>query len=176
MIRSLKESLEAGRDLSSAMRQHPEAFSPFYVAMVRVGEATGRLDEIFLQMFNHMEFERETRSRIKEALRYPSFVLIAMVVAVAIINVRDLNRFDEGTEITLEHLQAIVGSVHGEEVQPVGRDGQRGDVWRLPVDERALRGRDRRGEDHAYDEGSRRERSHHRLVSFRSWGFEVGIG
>jgi MSHA biogenesis protein MshG len=69
------------------MRQHPEAFSPFYVAMVRVGEATGRLDEIFLQMFNHMEFERETRSRIKEALRYPSFVLIAMVVAVAIINV-----------------------------------------------------------------------------------------
>ena len=87
VIRSLKESLEAGRDLSSAMRQHPEAFSPFYIAMVRVGEATGRLDEIFLQMFNHMEFERETRSRIKEALRYPSFVLIAMVVAVAIINV-----------------------------------------------------------------------------------------
>lgn len=87
VIRSLKESLEAGRDLSSAMRQHPEAFSPFYVAMVRVGEATGKLDEIFLQMFNHMEFERETRSRIKEALRYPSFVLIAMVVAVAIINV-----------------------------------------------------------------------------------------
>ena len=87
VIQSLKESLEAGRDLSSAMRQHPEAFSPFYVAMVRVGEATGRLDEIFLQMFSHMEFERETRARIKEALRYPSFVLIAMVVAVAIINV-----------------------------------------------------------------------------------------
>lgn len=87
VIQSLKESLEAGRDLSSAMRQHPEAFSPFYVAMVRVGEATGRLDEIFLQMFNHLEFERETRARIKEALRYPSFVLIAMVVAVAIINV-----------------------------------------------------------------------------------------
>ncbi|MGV8992245.1 MAG: type II secretion system F family protein [Thiobacillus sp.] len=87
VIRSLKESLEAGRDLSTAMRQHPTAFSPFYIAMVRVGEATGRLDEIFLQMFNHLEFERETRSRIKEALRYPSFVLIAMVVAVAIINV-----------------------------------------------------------------------------------------
>ncbi|NDP49072.1 MAG: type II secretion system F family protein [Sulfuriferula multivorans] len=87
VIRSLKESLEAGRDLSTAMRQHPKAFSPFYVAMVRVGEATGRLDEIFLQMFNHLEFERETRARIKEALRYPSFVLIAMVVAVAIINV-----------------------------------------------------------------------------------------
>ena len=87
VIQSLKESLEAGRDLSTAMRKHPNVFSPFYVAMVRVGEATGRLDEIFLQMFNYLEFERETRSRTKEALRYPTFVLIAMVVAVAIINV-----------------------------------------------------------------------------------------
>ncbi|MDO9467259.1 MAG: type II secretion system F family protein [Thiobacillus sp.] len=87
VITSLKESLEAGRDLSTAMRQHPRVFSPFYVAMVRVGEATGRLDEIFLRMFEHLEFERETRARIKEALRYPSFVLIAMVVAVTVINV-----------------------------------------------------------------------------------------
>jgi MSHA biogenesis protein MshG len=62
-------------------------FSPFYIAMVRVGEATGRLDEIFLRMFEHLEFERETRARIKEALRYPTFVLIAMVVAVAVINI-----------------------------------------------------------------------------------------
>ncbi len=87
VITSLKESLEAGRDLSTAMRQHPAVFSSFYIAMVRVGEATGRLDEIFLRMFEHLEFERETRARIKEALRYPSFVLIAMVVAVAVINV-----------------------------------------------------------------------------------------
>ena len=87
VIRSLKESLESGRDLSSAMRLHPNAFSPFYVAMVRVGEATGRLDEIFLQMFDYLEFERETRSRIKEALRYPTFVMIVMVAAIAVINV-----------------------------------------------------------------------------------------
>lgn len=87
VITSLKESLEAGRDLSTAMRQHPDVFTPFYVAMVRVGEATGRLDEIFLRMFEHLEFERETRARIKEALRYPTFVIIAMAVAVAVINV-----------------------------------------------------------------------------------------
>jgi len=87
VIASLKESLESGRDLSTAMRQHPAVFSPFYVAMVRVGEATGRLDAVFLRMFEHLEFERETRSRIKEALRYPSFVLIAMAVAIAIINI-----------------------------------------------------------------------------------------
>ena len=87
VIASLKGALEAGRDLSTAMRQHPEVFSPFYVAMVRVGEATGRLDDVLLRLFDYLESERETRARLKEALRYPSFVAIAMVVAVAVINV-----------------------------------------------------------------------------------------
>jgi len=87
VVQSLKETLESGRDLSTAMRQHPTVFSPFYIAMVRVGEATGRLDEIFLRMFEYLEVERETRARIKEALRYPTFVLVSMVAAVMIINV-----------------------------------------------------------------------------------------
>ena len=87
VIGSLKESLEGGRDLSTSMRQHPEVFSPFYISMVRVGESTGRLDDIFLRLFEYLETERETRARIKEALRYPTFVAISMVIAVAVINV-----------------------------------------------------------------------------------------
>lgn len=87
VVASLKGSLEAGRDLSTSMRQHPEVFSPFYISMVRVGESTGRLDDIFLRLFDYLETERETRARLKEALRYPSFVAISMVVAVAVINV-----------------------------------------------------------------------------------------
>lgn len=87
VIEALKTALEAGRDLSAAMRQHPQVFSPFYVAMVRIGEATGRLEEILLRMFEYLEFERETRARIKEALRYPIFVVIAMAAAIAVINV-----------------------------------------------------------------------------------------
>ena len=87
VIAALKESLEAGRDLSTSMRQHPEVFSPFYISMVRVGESTGRLDDIFLRLFEYLETERETRARIKEALRYPSFVAVSMVIAVAVINV-----------------------------------------------------------------------------------------
>ncbi len=87
VVASLKESLEAGRDLSTAMRRHPDVFSPFYIAMVRVGESTGRLADVFLRLFEHLEFDRATRARIKEALRYPTFVMIAMAVAMAVINV-----------------------------------------------------------------------------------------
>lgn len=87
VLKDVRESLDSGRELSAAMRQHPMVFSSFYLNMVRVGETTGRLEEIFLRLFDHMEFEREMRERIRSALRYPIFVVAAMVIAMVIINI-----------------------------------------------------------------------------------------
>ena len=86
LIQDLRESLDSGRELSSAMRLHPKVFSPFYVSMVQVGEMTGMLDETFIRLFDYLEFERDMRERIKTAMRYPSFVIMAMAVAIIIIN------------------------------------------------------------------------------------------
>lgn len=86
VLRNVRESLDSGRELSAAMRLHPDVFSFFYLSMVRVGEMTGRLEEIFLRLFDHLEFDREMRQRIRSAMRYPMFVVIAMVVAIAVIN------------------------------------------------------------------------------------------
>jgi MSHA biogenesis protein MshG len=87
MLQELRDGLDAGRELSAAMRRQAEVFSPFYVSMVRVGELTGRLEEIFLQLFFHLDFERRTREQIKAALRYPSFVIVAIVAAIVVINI-----------------------------------------------------------------------------------------
>ena len=86
VIRDVRESLEAGRELSVSLARHPKVFSPFYISMVRVGEATGLLDEIFLRLFDHMEFERFMREQVKSALRYPMFVVLAMAVAIVVVN------------------------------------------------------------------------------------------
>jgi MSHA biogenesis protein MshG len=86
MVRELRESLDAGRELSISMARQPKIFSFFFVSMVRVGEMTGRLEEIFLSMFNHLEFEKFMREQVKAAIRYPSFVLATMAVAIVIIN------------------------------------------------------------------------------------------
>jgi len=86
MLQDLRESLDSGRELSSAMRRHPKVFSAFYVSMVQVGEMTGMLDETFIRLYDYLEFERDMRERIKTAMRYPSFVVIAMVIAIFIIN------------------------------------------------------------------------------------------
>ena len=86
VIQELRSSLESGRDLNSSMRRHPDVFSQFFVSMVRVGELSGSLEEIFLRLFNHLEFEKDMRERVQQALRYPSFVIIAMAVALVIVN------------------------------------------------------------------------------------------
>ncbi|CAH0290297.1 Type II secretion system protein F [Massilia sp. Bi118] len=94
VIRDLRESLDAGRELSNAMRRHPDVFTPFYLAMVRVGEMTGRLEEVFLRLFDHLEFDRDMRERVKTALRYPTFVMIAMVAAMIVVNVFVIPQFE----------------------------------------------------------------------------------
>ncbi|SDG54851.1 MULTISPECIES: type II secretion system F family protein [unclassified Duganella] len=87
VIKDLRESLDSGRELSAAMRRHPAVFSPFYLSMVRVGEMTGRLEEVFLRLFDHLEFDRDMRERVKTATRYPSFVVFAMIAAMVVVNI-----------------------------------------------------------------------------------------
>ncbi len=86
VIRDVRESLDTGRELSASLARQPETFSAFYLAMVRVGELTGRLEEVFLRLFQHMEFEREIRDKVKSALRYPSFVVAVMALAITVVN------------------------------------------------------------------------------------------
>ena len=86
VIKDLRVSLDSGRELSASMRRHPQVFSFFYVSLVRVGELTGQLEEVFLRLYSHLEFEKEIRESIRAAVRYPMFVVCAMAGAIVIIN------------------------------------------------------------------------------------------
>lgn len=87
VIADVRASLEEGRELSAAMARHPRVFSSFYVAMVRVGEVSGRLMEVFERLFAHLESERDVREQVKAALRYPMIVVSAAVVAMIVLNI-----------------------------------------------------------------------------------------
>jgi MSHA biogenesis protein MshG len=86
VIASLGESLDSGLELNSAMRRHPKIFSSLYVNLVQVGETTGSLQEVFLQLAVYLEREKDTRDQIKSATRYPMFVVTAIFIAMFIIN------------------------------------------------------------------------------------------
>ena len=87
VLRGIRNKLDTGNELYVSLSYYPEVFSPLYVNMVRVGEMTGTLDHVFLRLYHYLEFEGEMRQRVKSALRYPVFVVIAMAAAVVVINI-----------------------------------------------------------------------------------------
>ena len=87
VIDDLINSLDSGLELSTALKRHPKVFPNLYISMIQVGESTGTLEEALLQLAKYLELEKDTRDRVKSATRYPVFVVAAIVIAIAIINI-----------------------------------------------------------------------------------------
>ncbi len=96
MIKSLHdilEQLESGRSLSIAFARHPRVFSNLYISMIQVGEDTGRLEESFSLMGGYIDRNRRITQNIKTALRYPTTVIIAIAIAMTIVNLFVIPKF-----------------------------------------------------------------------------------
>lgn len=87
VLNDVAERLETGMSLSRSMHQHPKVFDSLFVSMINVGESSGKLDEVFRQIGFYLERDEDTRKNVKSALRYPSFVIAALVVALIVINI-----------------------------------------------------------------------------------------
>jgi MSHA biogenesis protein MshG len=86
VLKSLRAALDAGRDLSASLREHPKVFSQYYVSMVQVGEMTGGLTQIFPRLHDYLALDRKMQEQITSALRYPKFVIFAIVAAIAVVS------------------------------------------------------------------------------------------
>jgi len=93
VLEALAAELETGVQLSTAMLQHRDVFDNLYINMVKVGEDAGQLEAIFDQLSSYLEKDMDTKKRITSAMRYPSFVLIALVIALAVVNVMVIPAF-----------------------------------------------------------------------------------
>ena len=81
------DRMHNGYSLSASMGMHPRIFSQLYVSLIQVGENTGQLDRVFLQLSEYIEQELETNKQVKAAMRYPTFVLMALAVAMVVLNI-----------------------------------------------------------------------------------------
>lgn len=87
VLQAVAESLESGRSLGESLAAHPDVFSGLYVSIISVGEESGRLEDAFEQLSRHLETDKDTRDRIRAAMRYPAIVLVAISVAIAVLNI-----------------------------------------------------------------------------------------
>ena len=105
-ILEIVEKIEGGAPLSRTFGFYPEIFNSFYVNMVKSGEASGKLSDVFLYLADHLEKEYNFQSKIKGAMIYPAFVLavfVAVLIALVTFVLPQLSQFFEqsGTEMPL---------------------------------------------------------------------------
>jgi len=78
-LKNVVDDLQAGSTISGALAKHPEVFSSFYVNMVKAGEESGKLNETFMYLADHLDRTYEVTSKVKTALIYPAFVIFTFL-------------------------------------------------------------------------------------------------
>ena len=120
VLQAVREDLDRGIVLSGALARHSTVFDDYYVSMVRVGEGTGKLEEAFRSLYNQLEFDRQMKQKIKAALRYPTFVMIALAVALTIMTIFVIPAFAKtysGLRVELPLLTRILLGISNFSVQ-----------------------------------------------------------
>ncbi len=81
IIIDIIEKVSGGMVFSKALSEYPKVFNSLYVNMVKVGETTGRLDEILDHIRNFLHHDIAVKRKIKGAMRYPIIVISVLVLA-----------------------------------------------------------------------------------------------
>ncbi|OGZ95807.1 MAG: hypothetical protein A3I44_04960 [Candidatus Sungbacteria bacterium RIFCSPLOWO2_02_FULL_51_17] len=111
-ISEIMDDLSGGSSLSQAMMKHPNIFGAFYVNMIKAGEESGKLKEVFTFLADNLERTHELVSKVKNALIYPAFVLTAfvgvMVVMMVVVVPRLVGIFEEASVPIPFYTQIII--------------------------------------------------------------------
>ncbi len=87
------EDVRGGALLSDACAHHPEAFERLYLAAVRTGEKTGDLAKVLARYHEYLRHRVALRKKLNQAMAYPAFLLVALVVILAVLFVFVMPRF-----------------------------------------------------------------------------------
>lgn len=74
-LNQIVSDLQAGSSIAGALAKHPDVFSDFYVNMVKAGEESGKLNQVFTYLADYLDREYALTSKTKHALVYPAFVI-----------------------------------------------------------------------------------------------------
>jgi len=85
VIAQIKDAVNEGNSLTSALEEHPRLFSTIYINMVRAGEASGSLDVVLEQLAEFGEKQQAMKSRIKAAMMYPIFMAVIGTIVLFIL-------------------------------------------------------------------------------------------
>lgn len=85
-LEGIVDQLEKGQSLATAMAHYPDVFTPLMISLIQIGEQTGHLSEAFGHIYQYLTFESNSKKQIKAALRYPTFVIVTVFIAILSLN------------------------------------------------------------------------------------------
>lgn len=113
VLGKVADDIQGGSPISKALARHPKVFSAFYVNMVRSGEESGKLSEIFGYLADYLDRSYEVANKAQNALIYPAFVIGVFVVVMGLMLTLVIPKItavlvDSGQEIPL-YTQIVIG-------------------------------------------------------------------
>ena len=93
IVLSIRDDIEEGKNLSEALNKYPDIFDPFYINMVKMGEASGNLDEIMNRIVTIEEEEMSITNKIKAAVTYPVILLVVAICVISFLLIFILPKF-----------------------------------------------------------------------------------
>lgn len=82
LLWDIYENIVKGRTLSSSLANHKKYFSPYFINLIKLGEESGRLDEVLKQLLEQQEKDYELLTKVRGAMIYPAVILTAAVAVV----------------------------------------------------------------------------------------------
>jgi type IV pilus assembly protein PilC len=117
---AVQSQLESGKSISDSMLENPDFFPPFYIIMVRAGEVSGNLEQVFNDIMAYLEWQMKLKKDVRSALAYPAIILIAVISLVIVLFAFVMPKFikilsDLKVELPLptKILVAVVGFIKG---------------------------------------------------------------
>ena len=116
VLTEVRKDVEAGSNLSNALRKHPSVFSDLYCSMIQAGEASGNLDTILLRLSQYIENMTKLAGKVKSAMSYPIAVIVITIILVTVIMTKVIPVFEDmfaqlGSELPVP-TQVVVNFSH----------------------------------------------------------------
>lgn len=107
----IQTRINKGENLSDALNKYPNIFTDLFVNMIKVGEESGTLDDIFQILSLQLQKEHELKSKIKNAMIYPAIILVVMFlvgIVMVVFVIPNLNVFFESLNVEIPIYTKIV--------------------------------------------------------------------
>ena len=85
VLKSVHRDIEQGSNFSDSIEKYPEVFDDLYVAMIRAGEASGRLDIIMKQLVKYIEKSAKIKGQVKSAMTYPTMIVLVAAIVIVVL-------------------------------------------------------------------------------------------